>query len=546
MVSPEQSPIDLRSYLKILSQRKWLIIATFLTVVISTMLVTFQLTPVYEAVAAVEVQPQSGGSGEASAALESVFDPTRGLQTQVGLIQRQAVLGLAAKQLELPGTQDLKGALSVELEPDTQIVNIKVQNERAAEAADWANAVANAYLTFRRERALENSRLASEAIVKDVNAAKARIADLEARIEANAGAAGPLRTERDATLTKLTALEARLQDLPDAEDLRRGGGSIIEEAVTPTDPVRPKKALNLALAIVVGAMLALGLAFLAENLDDRMKSPEEVEAVVGAPILGYVPMVKTWTEDRRPTLAVDSESASGAAEAYRNLVTNLRFVSVDKPLRTILVTSAVAAAGKSTTAANLAATLALSGDKVVLVSADLRRPSIHKFFGLTNSLGLLDAFDKSFRLEDALLEDEIKNLRILPTGGLPPNPTEILDSARFDEILTQVESLADVVVIDSAPVLGLGDAGVLASRVDGILFVVRSGGATRSEVAHASDQLNKAGGRIIGAVLNAVEAEDGYGYYYHYYYNQYSSSENGDVKAARGSKAKASPERSES
>lgn len=238
-------------------------------------------------------------------------------------------------------------------------------------------------------------------------------------------------------------------------------------------------------------------------------------------------MVKGWGNDKQPTLAMDSELGSGAEEAYRTLITNLRFVSLERTLRTILVTSPVAQAGKSTTAANLAATLALSGDKVVLVSTDLRRPSAHKFFGLSNTVGLLQAIDRKFPLVDALQEDQIPSLRVLAAGGLPPNPTEILDSVRFGEILSSLENLADIVVIDSAPVLGLGDASALASQVDGILLVVKTGAVTKREVSHAADQLRKAGGTVVGCVLNAIDAVDGYGYYYHYYYSQYAANENG-------------------
>lgn len=519
----QEPNIDLRSQLNVLARRRWIVVATFIMVVGGTGLVTWRLTPVYESTARVEVQPTSSSSSEASKVLESLVDPTRGLQTQVELVRSQAVLELAAKELGLPSTDELGRGLSVELLEDTQIVEIRVQHERPDEARDWANSIADAYITFRRERALETSLLASEAISRDIETVKARITEIDAQSEHPAKAIS-LKAERERAVAQLNALEAQLQVLPDADAVRRGGGTIISAAETPTVPVHPRKALNLAVAAVLGAILGLALAFLAENLDDRMKSPEEVEERVGAPVLGYIPLVKEWADTHQSTVASESHTTSGAAEAYRTLRTNLRFVSLERPLRTVLVTGAVAEAGKSTCAANLAAALARGGDKVVLVSADLRRPSIHRFFGLTNSRGLLDALSPEFPLEQALQENEIPNLRVLAAGGLPPNPTEILESTRFGQILSQLKSLADFVVIDAPPVLGLGDSSALASTVDGVLFVVRTGRVTKKEVSHAADQLRKAGGQIIGCLLNAVEAEEGYGYYYHYYYPRYQES----------------------
>ncbi len=516
----EQSGVDVRSYLKILSRRRWLMLATVLAVVASTALVSWRLRPIYEGVARVEVQPTSSSSGEASRVLESLVDPTRGLQTQVELVRSQAVLRLAAKELGLPSTDDLQKSLAATLLQDTQIVEIRVEHERPEEASDWANAVANAYITFRRERALETSLSASEAIARDIESVKSRITEMDLKAQQDPQAAALLKSERDRSVAQLNALEAQLQVLPDAEAVQRGGGTIISAAETPTVPVRPRKMLNLAIAMVVGVLLALGMAFLAENLDDRMKNPEEVEAHVGAPILGYIPLVKEWEGANHSRLAIQSETASGAAEAYRTLRTNLRFVSLERPLKTLLVTSAVAEAGKTTSAANLAATLAEGGAKVVLVSADLRRPTLHKLFGLTNSRGLVDALNPDFPLELAL-QNGVPNLRVLSAGGLPPNPTEILGSARFDQLLSELQSFTDLVVIDAPPVLGLGDSSALASKVDGILFVVRTAGVSKREVSHASDQLRKAGGKVIGCLLNAVETEQDYGYYYHYYYSRY-------------------------
>lgn len=539
-IAKDEFSIDLRSYLKLLSRRRWILIATFVTVVLATGLVTWRLTPIYEGEALVEVQPtSSSSSSEASRTLEALVDPTRGLQTQVTLAQSEGVLSRAAKALDILTTDELRDALSVELLPDTQILAIRIQHERPDEARDWANAMADAYLSFRRESAEENSTLQREDITGDIEEIQQRIRQIDVQSEQDPAAAVRLRAERDRALTQLTVLETELNELPDPDRVQRGGGRIVTAAVAPTEPVRPRKALNMALAVVIGSLLGLGLVFVAENLDDRLKNPEEVEERVGAPVLGYIPLVKEWNDSGRSKIAILSATASGAAEAYRTLRANLRFVSLEKPFRTILVTSPVASAGKSTTSANLAATLAQGGSKVVLVSGDLRRPSVHKLFGLSNARGVVDILDPDFPLSEGFQKPEIPNLRLLATGGLPPNPTEILGSERFGQILSQLREIADYVILDAPPVLGLGDSSALASKVDGVLLVVRTGSVTKREVTHAVDQLRKAGGKIAGAVLNAVEAEDGYGYYYHYYYTQYQDNSNGN-----GSPNKAVPARS--
>lgn len=529
-----EQAIDLRYYLKVLQRRRWLIVAALLAVVAATALVTWRLTPIYEGSAKVEIRPASTSSDGASALLESL-DPTRRLETEAELIRSRAVLGLAATELGLPSTEDLEESVSVRLLPDTQIVEITVDHERPDEARDWANAVASSYIDFRRERALEDSLAARQEVSDDVANAEQRLADIDEQIADSPQDSQSLRSTRDRILSELAVLEAQLRDLPEQRELLRGGGTIISEAQTPTEPVRPRKALNLMLAVVLGTMLGLGLAFLAELLDDSLKSLEEVEALLGAPVLGYVPLVKEWLGDHRQTLAMSNAATSGAAEAYRTLRTNLSFVALERPLKTLLVTGPVAEVGKSTSSANLAATLAIGGSKVILISADLRRPNVHKFFGLSNSIGLMDALREDHPLREDLQNTDIPTLKVLAAGGLPPNPTEILASGSFGRILAQLRELSDYVVIDAPPVLGLGDAGALASRSDGVLFVSRPGQVTKREASHAADQIRKAGGRLIGCLLNGVLANEGYGYYYHYYYSQYQENGNGRAPSSDAS-----------
>lgn len=511
--------IDLRSVLAVFRRRQILICLVVAIVVAVTAVVTWRMRPVYQATARVEVLAHStSASGQPS--LENFIDPRNALQTQVELIKSQLVLEAAASTLGLESATPLRNSLSAQLLEGTQIVEIRAQNTVPEEAREFANAIANSYLEFRRERAQETSAAASEAIGRQIQQLREKIALIEASGEAEIPGS-PARIERDSLIAQLGGLEGQFRNLPDAEILNRGGGTIISEAGTPEAPIRPRKAMNMGLALMVGLVLGVGAAFLAEAMDDRIKGPDEVERLLGVPVLGHIPIVDKWADQGVASLAIDSETSSGAAEAYRTLRTNLRFASLDEPIRSLLITSSTAGAGKTTTAANLAAVMAQGGSKTILVAGDLRKPAVHRMFGLSNNGGIVQALDTDTPLHQLLQRHDQSNLRLLASGGTPPNPTEVLASARFKELLDQLTGASEMVIVDSPPILGLGDVSALAARVDGILMVVNAGSVTKKELVDGADQVRKAGGTIIGCVLNAVDAKDGYGYYYQHYYADY-------------------------
>lgn len=215
------------------------------------------------------------------------------------------------------------------------------------------------------------------------------------------------------------------------------------------------------------------------------------------------------------SLITISNPRSPIAEAYRTLRTNLEFSNLDKTLRALLVTSAGAEEGKSTTLANLAVTIAQSGKRVILVDADLRRPTQHQIFTLKNNPGLTDMVRDDAMLAQPPLQDSgVANLQILTSGQLPPNPAEILGSKRMSEILTALLEHADIVLFDAPPLLAVTDAAVLASKVDGVLLVVSAGKTKRESAKKAQAQLEKINARIIGVVVNNVQVEKGAQYYY--------------------------------
>jgi len=317
---------------------------------------------------------------------------------------------------------------------------------------------------------------------------------------------------------------ARLQNTPNVVQ--------VETARTPTIPIRPQPLQNTLLAGGVGFMLMAGIAFLIEYLDDTLRTPEDVERVLELPVIGFIAEMQV-PKGSEEYLYVAAQPRSPVSEAFRSLRVNIEFAGVDKALRTILVTSTSPMEGKTTVATNLAAIIAQGGKRTVLLDADMRRPRVHKVLGVTNRVGLSDLFRERLDLQSVLKSwDSNKEMTVITSGSLPPNPSELLSSGRMDFILREISSNVEVVVIDSPPTL-VTDAQVLAAKVDGILLVVQPGHTHADATLAALEQFNRAGGRVLGVVFNRIPRNrdyyyGGYRHYSPYYsgsYNRYSSKE---------------------
>ncbi|MBI3978842.1 MAG: CpsD/CapB family tyrosine-protein kinase [Chloroflexi bacterium] len=225
-------------------------------------------------------------------------------------------------------------------------------------------------------------------------------------------------------------------------------------------------------------------------------------------------MARTNGPVGRERLVTYSQPRSAVAEAYRQLRTNIQFSSLDRPIRTLLVTSTSPDEGKSTTLANLAITIAQTGNRVVLVDCDLRRPTMHTVFGVKNGTGVTGLMLSDGGEEAALQESGIPNLLLLPSGPLPPNPSELLSSRRLSQILDRLSAVADYVLLDSPPVIAVTDAAVLASKVDGVLLVVRAGKTKREMARKAKQLLEKVNARLVGVVLNDVKYDTSLHHYF--------------------------------
>jgi non-specific protein-tyrosine kinase len=460
----------------------------------------------------------------------SAANPDYGqLQVAQNLSATYAVVAETSPILEAAGSQlspplspgALAGRVKVDSPRDSTFLYITAQDPDPARAAEMANALAAQLIAASpsiqgREAAFQ------ESIDQDLAATQTLIERTQARADALIGIENLTADQQ----TELQALEGRLASLRStyATLLSFSAGSatnlltVLEPAAPPTSPVSPRILFNTLLAAALGLLVVVGVAFVAEQLDDRIKDPDAVQEVTGLSTLGTIARM-TSGRGRKEfyQLAGLLYPRSSFAEAYRTLRTNIEFASPDTPVRTLLVTSSTPGEGKTVTAANLAVVFAQSGRTVILVDADLRKPGVDAIFGLPNARGLTDLLrHQSISVDAVANPTEEDNLRIVTTGSLPPNPAELLGSKRMRTVVERLQGAADLVIFDSPPLLAVTDAAVMGSFLDGTLFVIDAAKGRRRLSRMGRELLARSGANTLGVVLNRVPAvaRFGYGGYY--------------------------------
>ncbi|MFZ1640251.1 MAG: polysaccharide biosynthesis tyrosine autokinase [Candidatus Contendobacter sp.] len=344
-----------------------------------------------------------------------------------------------------------------------------------------------------------------------------------------------LRREVDTNRQLYDGLLQRFKEVGVAAGVGTNNISIVDEAKTPVWPYKPNLRLNALLALVLGLLGGVGLAFLFEHLDDTFRRPEELEKLLGLPVLGVIPMTQPARgEDRPMALAGHDDPRSAFAEAYRSVRTALQFSTASGVPRLLTVTSAMPGEGKTTTSLSLAIQFAQAGKRTLLIEADLRKPSLHRALRLDNQVGLTNYLaGGEAQPVDIAKPTDIPNLFVIPSGPLPPNPAELLSSARMIELLTLAAGKFDQVILDSPPLLGLADALIIGNLCEGTLLTVEMGATPRGYVQGALKRLRGARVHVLGAILTKLEARAGaYGYYrsYYYYHTDYYGEAPSDAK----------------
>jgi capsular exopolysaccharide synthesis family protein len=320
-----------------------------------------------------------------------------------------------------------------------------------------------------------------------------------------------------------------LQESVDAALPKTSVVNVIDGAEASVRPVRPNIPLNIALGVVVGLMMGFGLAFFIEYLDTSVKTIDDVEKALGAPVLGVIP--------QNVGALIEEGPESPHAEAYRVLRTNVLFTRKDPMLNTLTVVSGGAGEGKSTTIFNLATVFAQNGQRVLIVDSDLRRPSLHKLLNVSNSIGLTNYLLRQNSLEEVIQTTKLPTMHFLPSGKLPSSSLGILNSPQMKEFVKTVKERYDFVFFDSPPIMGVSDASIIASEVDMALLVIQYRKYPQAMTLRAKQMVEKVGGLMLGVVLNNINiSQDSYYYYYSgYYYDYYSKSEDARKESSGGS-----------
>lgn len=324
----------------------------------------------------------------------------------------------------------------------------------------------------------------------------------------------------------------KLNDVDLLSTLETTNIQILDRAQPPTVPARPRKLFNIGVSALIGLLAGILLSLFVEYLDNTVKSTEDVDRLLGLPSLGVVPALESLQRKSRlslprlhgskqpsgPILIVDDHHRFSFGEAFRSLRTSVLLSNAERPPRTILFTSSSPGEGKTTTAVNMALSLAQTGARVIVVDGDLRKPGLHKMFRMKNQLGLCTYLTRAVDLGSVVEPSRFENLSVIPAGPIPPNPSELLSSSKMREAVTLLSQQYDFVVIDSPPV-STPDALILSTMVDGVIMVIRCGRTPRDLVHRAKQSLDDVNAKIFGVVLNRVDVnQDGYYYYYYRYY----------------------------
>lgn len=516
------------------------------------------MTPLYQSTAFVQVAVSSNDS---QADINGLLASDQLVQTEAQLAVSDPVLREVASHYPGLTADQLAKNVSTSVKTNTQLFQIDVLDASPTRAAALANDIARTLIKQQTQASQQQNTQSQQQIQQDLNQTQQQIESVSSQIatlrakNGDGAQISALQVELSSLQQHYTQWQSLLAQL-ELTQAQSGNFLLIAQNAQPAPtPARPNVRLNTAIGLVIGLLDGFFLALLLEQLDTRVRTVEELTSMVDWPVLATV-----WRPDPgkdKPEDLVNPPAHSPNIEAYRILRTNLGFALIDKPVYTIMVTSAVPEEGKSTTAANLAIFIAKAGKKTLLIDADMRRPTIAERLHLPKDrLGLSNAIvacaqslsaaagsmwkpSTPFPVGDFSLNAythsvNIPNLKAMPAGPLPPNPPDLLDSRAMESFqVALANSGAEVIIFDAPPLLGLSDASILASKVDGVLVVVNIERANRRQIEQMKAHFAQAGTRVLGCVVNKQRRKRRDSSYYSYYY--YRS--DGESKSAHTSNA---------
>jgi capsular exopolysaccharide synthesis family protein len=528
-MQPETEPqvLELREFFGVVRRRRISIVLVTALVVGLALLLVARRTPVYSSTARVEVRPLIAGGD-----LQGFYyDLLSNMDTEAQRVTSRDVAAIAGRELGVVGEEEeitvdqiaeLTADVSTSIPANTTFIDITCTTFVRVESQACADAFANAYVEDRAALAQRSADAARQGVEDEIEASQERISELQADLEATTDP-GQRNALNDQIAVEERAIDtARLQLLaiPTASP---NPALLALPAPLPVAPSNKDYVTTGVLAAIVGLALGIGLAFVRERLDERIGRREGLEVAIGAPVLAVVPRVPSWRNRSDARLVTVDAPDTVTAEAYRTARTTLMYLASREDIKVIMVTGPGEGEGKTTTAANLGAALAQAGKRIVVISADLRKPRLHRFFGLKNDTGLTEVLEGSAALRNAVASTSMPTLKVVPSGSIPPNPAELLGSAAMEAVIGSLREVADFVLLDTTPSLVVADALELAPKVDGIVLVVDGSKTTRQAATQIRHQLERVGGLIVGGILNNLDPgqEVFYGRYYRSKGNSY-------------------------
>jgi capsular exopolysaccharide synthesis family protein len=540
----------LADHLAVVARRKWFLLVVVVLALVAATGASMAQTTLYRAESELLLRPTASEQllADERGQVRSATDAQRALNNELRLVDSSPVREAVAAAYDGPlDVHDDVGIYAPSADA-TDVIEIAVTAHDPAAATALADLYADTFIEVRRQQHVDDLLATGDEIETKLGQLRSEMAvvstpltELDARAAAattpaaEATIAAQRATVADRLAPRLESLQrresfyaAQLDQVQVSAELSRSGGvQLLSSAELPDSPVSPNIPRNVVVGGLVGLLAGLALVFALDRLDDSVASKEECERVTGLPTLGLIPRARSGgAKDGDSDLVTLTAPTSAAAEAYRSLRTSVRFLGVDQPVRTILVTSPSASEGKTTLAVNLGVVLAQAGERVLLVSADLRRPRLHDVFAIHPQPGLTTVLMGEMSRHAAVCPiDEVPGLEVMPPGASPPNPSELLDGDRAHDLLAELAAGYDAVIIDSPPLLPVTDAQVLASRADVTLLVVAHGETSRRGLARSLELLHQVGAPVAGTVLNLVTTTRGYGTYtYDEAYGERSSS----------------------
>lgn len=527
--SAEDDAVDLRAYLHVL-MRRWKLVAAVVTVAVAASL-GLSLTQSKQYRAEAELLIRQGNERLITdSPTVNANEAVRQLNNEVRFFEGEDVEN--AVEAAYDGPLDPKGVSASVASDTSDVVRAGLTASDPDEAADLVNLYVDTFIEVRTlQRVDELLSVGTEIRTKiddlgaQINEVRKPLTDIENRLASKPGDAGLLAQKQSvegSIASQLTPLESQrafyqsqLEELDLMRDVsEQGGAHVLRMAETPTSPVSPNPVRDGGIALVLGLVLGVGVAFLIDTLDERIRGVADLERVAGGlPILALVPEMDEARDGA--FVAARDKAQSPGAEAYRSLRTAVKFAAIDRPIEVIQITSASSGEGKTTTVANLAVALAQGGDRVAVVCCDLRRPTLQNRMGVSLTPGLTDVLLGDVTL-DAAVRRHAGNIFVLPAGSPPPNPSELLSSDKAAGVIKALAEKVDVVIVDSTPVLPVTDALVVSRLVDATIVVTDRRSTDRKAVRRTLQLLNQVNAPVVGLVLNGVLEGGGYGYGYGY------------------------------